>query len=221
MQNKGFYYAAIKAANHWSTTVSSAAKTILCGLRMEKGRREAGKDCSTFLFSLTMAALFVALAPMLGMAGEERPGEGREYERGRPEEHQELETLKAEVASLRAEVSALQCRLAAIETNNSLKLGPFIVFNPCQEKGVIGPNITFKGANIHIVSGSGSTNDNGTPTGLGNLIIGYDEDPKTYVDSSPFGNLPLSPLNPGDRGGLVRSRALPKLALLDGAIRGS
>jgi hypothetical protein len=70
-------------------------------------------------------------------------------------------------------------------------------------------------------SGSGSTNDNGTPTGLGNLIIGYDEDPKTYVDSSPFGNLPLSPLNPGDRGGLVRSRALPKLALLDGAIRGS
>jgi len=200
MQNKGFYDAAIKPANQRSTIVSSA-KTILCGLGIGKGRRGAGKDWSTLLFSLTVAGLLVALAPMLGMAGEAKPGEQQEYERGKPEEQKELEALKAEVASLRAEVSALQSRLATIETNNSLKLGPFIVFNPGQENGVVGPNITFKGANIHIVSGSGSTDDNRTPTGLGNLIIGYDEDPKTYVDSSPFGNLPLSPLNPGDRGG--------------------
>jgi hypothetical protein len=37
MQNKAFYCAAIKAANHRSRIVSSAAKTILCGLRMGKG----------------------------------------------------------------------------------------------------------------------------------------------------------------------------------------
>lgn len=41
------------------------------------------------------------------------------------------------------------------------------------------PNITFKGANIHIVTGTNATNDNidhgGRLTGLGNLIIGYDE----------------------------------------------
>jgi hypothetical protein len=52
----------------------------------------------------------------------------------------------------------------------------------------------FSGANIHIVSGSGSTDDNRNRTGLGNLIIGYDEAP---------GSQPLTgfPLNPGDRGG--------------------
>jgi hypothetical protein len=59
---------------------------------------------------------------------------------------------------------------------------------------VIGPNIVFSGANIHILSGSGSTFDNfnNNPTGLGNLIIGYDEDPAVR------GGFPL---NPGDRGG--------------------
>jgi len=53
------------------------------------------------------------------------------------------------------------------------------------------PHIIFSGANLHIVSGSGATNDNGNHTGLGNLIIGYDEDPA----QAGF------PLNPGDRGG--------------------
>ena len=56
-------------------------------------------------------------------------------------------------------------------------LNSFVTVDPNPENGVIGPHITFKGANIHIVSGSGSTNDNGSPTGLGNLIIGYDENP--------------------------------------------
>jgi len=62
------------------------------------------------------------------------------------------------------------------------------------EISVIGPNIIFSGANIHIDSASGSTDDNGNRTGLGNLIIGYDEAP---------GSQPLTgfPLNPGDRGG--------------------
>src|SRR5205823_4276431 len=76
------------------------------------------------------------------------------------------------------------------------------------EIGVIGPNITFKGANIHIVSGSGRTDDNGNPTGLGNLIIGYDEDPKNSLTGDSSDGIPInaapgvpSPLSPGDRGG--------------------
>lgn len=46
------------------------------------------------------------------------------------------------------------------------------------------------------MSGSGSTADNGNPTGLGNLIIGYDEDP-----TLPISNPSNPPLGPGDRGG--------------------
>jgi hypothetical protein len=45
------------------------------------------------------------------------------------------------------------------------------------EFGVKALNIVFHGVNVHIISGSGHTNDNGVPTGLGNLIIGYDEVP--------------------------------------------
>ena len=113
--------------------------------------------------------------------------------------------LQNEVNSLQTSNTTLQNQLA--NAKNVLALDPFVSVDPNPEIGVIGPNITFTGANIHIVSGSGSTDDkgtpfgNGTPRGLGNLIIGYDEDPKNYFDSSPAGNLPLSPLSPGDRGG--------------------
>ena len=91
----------------------------------------------------------------------------------------EIEELKAQVAALQSQVHALQTQLAAVQSNNALKLGPFVTVDPNPKNGVRGPNITFKGANIHIVSGSGATDDNlshgGTLIGLGNLIIGYDE----------------------------------------------
>jgi hypothetical protein len=76
-------------------------------------------------------------------------------------------------------------------------LVPFVSVDPNPEIGVAGPHIIFSGANIHIVSGSGATNDHGNPTGLGNLIIGYDEDPVNYF-AGPGGGIPLSP---GDRSG--------------------
>jgi hypothetical protein len=43
-------------------------------------------------------------------------------------------------------------------------------------QGVKGPHILFTGVNVHVRSGSGFTNDKGTLTGLGNLVIGYNED---------------------------------------------
>ena len=83
----------------------------------------------------------------------------------------------------------MQSQLASIKSSNVFALNSFVTVDPIPENGVIGLHITFKGANIHIVSGSGSTNDNGSSTGLGNLIIGYDEDP----------SLAGSPLAAGDR----------------------
>jgi hypothetical protein len=58
-------------------------------------------------------------------------------------------------------------------------LDPFVSVNPNgtgPDKGVNGPNIYITGANLHIVSGSGITQP-ADQTGLGNLIIGYDEPP--------------------------------------------
>jgi hypothetical protein len=101
--------------------------------------------------------------------------------------------LQNQVKSLETSNTSLQTQLAAVRSNHALLLGPFVSVDPNTEIGVIGPNIIFSGANLHIVSGSGATNDNGNPTGLGNLIIGYDEKPPTNDGFPPF--------NPGDRGG--------------------
>ena len=97
----------------------------------------------------------------------------------------QIGSLQVEVGDLHTNEVTLQNQLAAVQSNHALALGPFLNVNPGSEVGVAGPNITFSGANVHIVSGSGATDDGGNPRGLGNLILGYDE-------GSP---------NPGDRGG--------------------
>jgi hypothetical protein len=105
----------------------------------------------------------------------------------------QLAALKAQITALQKRVTALENQLTA--ARSVLALAPFVTVDPNPEIGVIGPNIVFSGANIHILSGSGATDDNishgGSPTGLGNLIIGYDEDPASFGGS----------LSPGDRGG--------------------
>jgi hypothetical protein len=99
--------------------------------------------------------------------------------------------------------------LATIKSNRALLLGQFVNVDFAMDKGVRAPNIIFSGANIHIESGSGATDDDGNPTGLGNLIIRYDEDPINPLPGDFSLGLPTimqtsgfpSPLNPGDRGG--------------------
>ena len=104
-------------------------------------------------------------------------------------------TLQTSNSALQSQVNALHSQLAVVQSNKALALGPFVSVDPNPENGVIGPNITFTGANIHIVSGSHATNDHLSTgeslTGRGNLIIGYDEDPAAIG----------LPLGPGDRGG--------------------
>jgi hypothetical protein len=101
-----------------------------------------------------------------------------------------------------ATMVALTNQLHLVTSNPALALGPFVIVDPNPEIGVIGPNITFKGANIHIVSGSGATDDVGNYTGLGNLIIGYDEDPSgTILGNQLTGPQTPVMLQPGDRRG--------------------
>ena len=50
--------------------------------------------------------------------------------------------------------------VAALQANKALALAPFVTVDPYSENGVRGQHITFSGANIHIVSRSGITNDN-------------------------------------------------------------
>lgn len=100
----------------------------------------------------------------------------------------QVATLKATVQAQGTRISGLQGLLAALQANPALALGRYVSVTSSPLNGVKGPNIVFSGANLHIVSGSGSTDDGSYDesththdpamlTGLGNLIVGYDEEP--------------------------------------------
>lgn len=113
-----------------------------------------------------------------------------------------LAALPSQVNSLNAQVSALQSQLATVKTNPVLALGPYVAVDPNAQNGLAGPHVIFSGANVHIVSGSGATVDS---SGLGNLVIGYNEDSaadqtesdQSLIDQSRTGshNLVLGPLH--------------------------
>lgn len=79
---------------------------------------------------------------------------------------------EAEIIALQAQIIALKNQIAAINSSSVMALQPFVSVDPNPEVGVPGPNIVFRGANIHIENGLGSSY---SINGLGNLIIGYDE----------------------------------------------
>ena len=189
MKKGEFNRATIGVVSSMDMRGRATACEIKRGLQTEKKGCFRGITGSAILGYVMAVALLVALLAPLPASADEG---------GIPAE---IAALKTQVAALQKQVATLQKQLAAVQSNEALTLGPFVSVVSGVVDGVNGPHIYFTGANIHIVSGSGSTNDNGNPRGLGNLIIGYDENPGTYVDQSPLQNLPLGPLAPGDRGG--------------------
>ena len=89
-----------------------------------------------------------------------------------------------------ATIYALNGSISTIMNSNIYALNPYVSVNPDAVYGMKGPNVFFTGANIHIVDGSGSTDDGiftdptKMLTGLGNLVIGYNEPRLNIVDGS-------------------------------------
>ncbi|MEL6346256.1 MAG: hypothetical protein AAFV53_24305, partial [Myxococcota bacterium] len=77
----------------------------------------------------------------------------------------------ADLDALTAEVDAIDTRVAVLEASPTpaviSALAPYLQVNAGRNE------VIFTGANVLIQSGAGSTDDNGSLTGLGNLIIGY------------------------------------------------
>ena len=105
--------------------------------------------------------------------------------------------LEATVASQAELIDALSVRLAALESagfathadleaqlGSLAELAPFLV--------VEGTNITLTGANLHIVSGAGTTD--AAVNGLGNLVVGYAEAAGTELRTGSH-NLIVGPLH--------------------------
>jgi hypothetical protein len=192
MQRTECSSATIEVANNREISGMETADEISRSCRTGKERSFWRIASLTFLGILTIAAFFAAVAPLPARADNDKDS-GHGHEDNDKVILAKIAALEAQVAALQDQVSTLQSQLATVQSNNALLLGPFVSVDPNPEIGVIGPNIIFSGANIHIVSGSGATDDNGNRTGLGNVIIGYDE------NQPPIAGFP--PLGTGDRGG--------------------
>lgn len=129
--------------------------------------------------SRTISAVFIAAAIVIGMCGLAPAGDDSLVKR--------VAVLESQVATLQSQVSSLQTALATVQANPVLSLGPYVSVDPNPENGLKGPNVIVKAANVHIESGSGSTVDT---TGLGNLVVGYDEDlfNPSAIDSNRTGS---------------------------------
>lgn len=86
----------------------------------------------------------------------------------------QVTTLQGQNTGLQTQVTALKNAINSTDAQNAFALGQFVTIDTTDTiNGLAAPHIIFTGANLHIVSGSGNTVDS---TGLGNLVIGYDED---------------------------------------------
>jgi hypothetical protein len=212
MHRREFNRAALGAVNRTDRSGRATAEELSHGLRTSKEKNLPSLARLTLIGSLMMGGLLITPGPMPANAGEDND-RYRKHEDNDKGIREEITALREQIASLSSTVSglqgqvtalrtantALETRVAAVQSNPALELGPYVSVDPATEIGVSGPNITFTGANIHIVNGSGTTNNNANPQGLGNLIIGYDEDPINYPTGGPGGG--FMPLNPGDRSG--------------------
>jgi len=83
-------------------------------------------------------------------------------------------TRDTELAALQGTLSALQSQISALDTaNTALQSQVAALQDLFQHFSRSGNDVFVTGANLHIVSGSGSTT--GPVNGLGNLIVGYNE----------------------------------------------
>lgn len=92
-----------------------------------------------------------------------------------------LSAAQADIAALKTRLATAESRLKEVESKPAgiPDLATYLKIDPNPINGVNGPHVVFTGANVHIRSGSGFTDDNisggGTLKGLGNLIVGYNE----------------------------------------------
>lgn len=107
------------------------------------------------------------------------------------EEVTDLQNALAEMGTSQADLLLrINQRLDALEkpqstggsTNPALtELAKYVKVETGDLNGVKGPHVLFTGVNLHVRSGRNATDDGGTLSGLGNLIVGYNETQPTPI----------------------------------------
>ncbi|MDH3997742.1 MAG: hypothetical protein OET90_02780 [Desulfuromonadales bacterium] len=108
----------------------------------------------------------------------------------------ENQAQQTQIDDLLTRVATLEADVAPIKTSSVFDLAPYVSVDTNTLNGVVGPHVIFTGANVHVQSGSGFTYDadynGGQPfTGLGNLILGYNEYGGRIYDRNGAHNLIL------------------------------
>ena len=95
-------------------------------------------------------------------------------------------SLLSQLNAANTQLSSLTARLSTLETSGGgggstnpvlAELTKYVKVDPGMLNGLKGPHVIFHHANIHVESGSGTTAEVNGLTGLGNLIVGYNEIP--------------------------------------------
>ncbi len=126
MQTKELYRATIRrVANTTDMSGTGTAEEFNRGLRTGKERSLGGITDLPALGSLMATSIFVALALMTARTNAGILDDIATLKAEVAELHS-IPTLKAQVAALQTQVDKLQTQLTAVQSNNALKLGPFV-----------------------------------------------------------------------------------------------
>ena len=124
----------------------------------------------------------------------------------------EIANLKAALAEANGQLSVLDGRLKTIEAGGGgggstspvlTELAKYVTVNQSEMFGLKGPHVIFRGVNVHVQSGAGTTDEidpvtgvvrAGGLTGLGNFIVGYNERQATEARKGSH-NLVVGPLH--------------------------
>jgi hypothetical protein len=135
------------------------------------------KTAAAGLLALALCAPTAAHARRGGNGNNGSNGNGSGLPNGKPFQilQQEINQLQTQLAAANAAIQNLQTELSQQNVQNAFDLGNYVTVDTQDPtvNGLKAPNVFFEGANFHVESGSGATVDT---TGLGNLVIGYDED---------------------------------------------
>lgn len=82
-------------------------------------------------------------------------------------------TLDGKVTTLDGKTLAVETKLGDVEKKMIPDLEKYVSVNTAEMNGVKGPHVVFHHVNVHVQSGANTTAD--STSGLGNLIIGYNE----------------------------------------------
>lgn len=124
-----------------------------------------------FFKAVAVWAFLGVAAPQLGLAAPPEGGPINELQK-------QVAALQATVANQQIIIGTLQQQIAALQPLQAL--ASFVTVESNVINCLKGPHIIITGANLHLRSGSGSTSDNAPDdtsglTGLGNLLLGYNE----------------------------------------------